>query len=449
MLPTGQRLALVQATEDYVHQFTSHNWWLCGSDAPETLTSSPKRRIPRLKNKKINQITELLRPKNFCIQNTKFHPCWNQAPPICHDLDFSWTRTSQHSMKVVHCVKLQGLLQDVYLHGLAEEKLGDFFHAFGCNVTEVFVQTHADRKICNGSAHVVFADTKSVDLAVKLHNSTGSIQSSRPWRRGPHGNLSVDGIVSIERVNSQDQHNIMNEIVATSQLLDALRRQEQARIAEASTGLPDTKCIEKQGTSEEAEELTDVGSSYGGDSIDSSGDCDVEACVHARIAPVSGKQQMPANSAEQTLLDAFPKKVTKKKRTKTVAKPKMPQEHSSSPTEQQQVVDSHKACSIAEKPKVVVVPTVITLRGKIRTPERPKFGAINRGFIQINRNDLEKLRAAHAEWNLQWNPDRADVFFHKKDCCFQLWYGDLVKFTLTLHESGNMLQAQALVKYSQ
>jgi len=321
---------------------------------------------------------------------------------------------SGESHETMHCVKVQGLRQVLCRFGLDEEKVGDFFYAFGCDVSEVFVEVRAGfQTVCNGCAYVVFADAKSVDLAMKLHNSTGCIRSSRPWRRGPRGDLAVDGVLSVERIRAEDQHQIMSEVVGTSQLLHALRRQEHVRIMnESFTDCPDTKCFAKPGTSEETEELTDVGSDCDVDSFDSLSVKDEKECKrHATAAP-----------AKLTLLSD--KQTTK------------------------ETVDSNKGCSTAEKFTVAVAPTVLALAfgGRIKTPDTMKTGAINSGWIELSRNDLEKFRTAHSACNLEWNPHRPDVYFHKQQCCFQPRYGDLVSFKVQLHSRGNMLQAQNVEK---
>jgi len=83
------------------------------------------------------------------------------------------------------------------------------------------------------------------------------------------------------------------------------------------------------------------------------------------------------------------------------------------------------------------------LRGWIKRPEGVKtaYPKINRGFIVVEV--VDKLQEAYLAFNLRFNPDEPDVFFHLNDCCdFQPRYDQYVKFSVKVADTGRRLQAK-------
>merc|ERR550532_2110075 len=68
----------------------------------------------------------------------------------------------------INWVLVEGLEREIYSCPGHYERLGDFFTAFGCNVSNVDIELQADGTMTTGTAWVVLSDDESVSKAVAL-----------------------------------------------------------------------------------------------------------------------------------------------------------------------------------------------------------------------------------------------------------------------------------------
>merc|ERR1712137_726266 len=99
----------------------------------------------------------------------------------------------------INWVLVEGLEREIYSCPGHYERLGDFFTAFGCNVSNVDIELQADGTMTTGTAWVVLSDDESVSKAVALDGIEDDlIDGDRP-----HGKLAFNGPLRVTRGTGQ------------------------------------------------------------------------------------------------------------------------------------------------------------------------------------------------------------------------------------------------------